>query len=167
VREVDPGGAASIIETDCNVDFDEPVGYKDSKYAEYERVAAEKHKQKQVVAAADQAGGGGQLQQKRSLQKAEQQEQGDDQKPIFVPFAGSAKRIDGKILSAAGSSTSGSSSGSSNTDSGKISSSDNKTGEQKQQQCYIAPARKSMVGNKYSKTGSTMSAFGGKGNVLK
>ena len=37
VREVQPSGAASIIETDCNVDFEEPLGYKESKYAEYER----------------------------------------------------------------------------------------------------------------------------------
>lgn len=26
VREVQPNGAASIIETDCNVDFEEPLG---------------------------------------------------------------------------------------------------------------------------------------------
>ena len=37
VREVQPSGAASIIETDCNVDFEEPLGYKESKYAEFER----------------------------------------------------------------------------------------------------------------------------------
>ena len=28
VRDVQPNGAASIIETDCNVDFEEPLGYK-------------------------------------------------------------------------------------------------------------------------------------------
>ena len=32
IVEVQPNGAASIIETDCNVDFEEPLGFKGSKY---------------------------------------------------------------------------------------------------------------------------------------
>ena len=37
IREVEPNGCASIIETDCNVDFEEPLGYKESKYGQFER----------------------------------------------------------------------------------------------------------------------------------
>jgi len=156
VREVDPGGAASIIETDCNVDFDEPVGYKDSKYAEYERVAAEKKRQHQNGTG---AAGEGLTQdtppQKRILQKAEQVDEVEE-KPTFVPFAGSAKRIDGKSVTT-------DSSASTTAENSKVATESSAP----QQQYYTAPARKSLVGKKWSKTGSTMSAFGGKGNSLK
>lgn len=157
VREVDPGGAASIIETDCNVDFDEPVGYKDSKYAEFERVAAEKKRQQQ-----NGTGSSGDEKattpQKRVLQKAEQEDD-VEQKPTFVPFAGSAKRIDGKAIA---SSSNVNSTAENNTAPGC-----NQRSDAPKQQYYTAPARKSLVGKKWSKTGSTMSAFGGKGNSLK
>lgn len=158
VREVDPGGAASIIETDCNVDFDEPVGYKESKYAEYERAAAEKKRQQETGAGV--AGEGqGTPPQKRVLQKAEQEEE-VEQKPTFVPFAGNARRIDGKSI-ASDTSTSTSAESSKDTAGGSEES------QAPKQQYYTAPARKSLVGKKWSKTGSTMSAFGGKGNSLK
>lgn len=172
VCEVDPNGAASIIETDCNVDFAEPVGYKDSKYAEYERVAAEKQRKKAEGGGSGSGSGqggagkgeGGEVKEKRQLQKAEQVQEGE-QKPSFVPFAGNAKRIDGKAAVASAATSSSSASSSSSSSSGDSSSSSSGAGGSTQQY-YTAPARKSMVGKKYSKTGTTMSAFGGKGNVL-
>lgn len=94
--------------------------------------------------------------EKRALQRAEQVDE-QDQKPTFVPFAGSAKRIDGKAAAA----TATAQPFGGNVGGGKS------TEMQTQPKVYTAPGRKSMVGKKYSKTGSTMSAFGGKGNVLK
>ena len=157
MREVDPGGAASIIETDCNVDFDEPVGYDKSKYAEYERQAAEK--KRKVENGVDDTGkkseSEGEKKVERALQKAEFREE-HEEKPSFVPFAGTARRIDGKSATA-----SNSGNGASNNNHKDDNNDDSKP------KYYTAPARKSMVGKKYSKTGSTMSAFGGKGNALK
>jgi ubiquitin fusion degradation protein 1 len=49
IREVKPNGAASIIETDCDVDFEEPLGFKESKYGQYERDAAERNSIKEKV----------------------------------------------------------------------------------------------------------------------
>jgi ubiquitin fusion degradation protein 1 len=165
VCEVDPGGAASIIETDCNVDFDEPVGYKDSKYAEYERIAAEKQQQKKDNTASSSTGGKDTPPQKRTLMKAEQVDE-EDQKPKFVPFAGGAKRIDGKTI-ASSPNTSGTASGSSSSASSSAVAGGSDSSTTGQTQYYTAPARKSLVGKKWSKTGNTMSAFGGKGNTLK
>lgn len=155
VREVDPGGAASIIETDCNVDFEEPVGYKDSKYAQYEREAAEKKKAQRIE---DQKDSSATIEKpKRNLQKAEIKEKEEDIKEEFVPFKGNAKRIDGKSTS--------SEKEANQKDSSKLDNSNGTTGSESQY--YVAPARKSLIGKKYSKTGTKMSAFAGKGNSLK
>jgi ubiquitin fusion degradation protein 1 len=82
VREVQPNGAASIIENDCKVDFDEPVGYKESKYAQYEKnKQAEDSKKMESISL--------------PLQKARVEDEVSE-KSKFVPFGGSAKRIDGK-----------------------------------------------------------------------
>jgi ubiquitin fusion degradation protein 1 len=87
VREVQPNGAASIIETDCNVDFEEPVGYKESKYAQYEKKTEEAPKYEPAV---------------RTLQKARADDDESDAKSNkFTPFAGAAKRIDGKLAPSA------------------------------------------------------------------
>ncbi len=80
VREVQPNDAASIIETDCMVDFDEPLGYKNSKYAQHEQPEPSSLP---IVP--------------RVLQKAKIDEEQSVEPSVFKPFAGSAKRIDGKI----------------------------------------------------------------------
>lgn len=84
VREVQPDGAASIIETDCMVDFEEPLGYKDSKYAQHEKAPIDSTPK--VV-------------EPRSLQKArvDSTDNSDSTQTIFKPFVGTAKRIDGKM----------------------------------------------------------------------
>lgn len=95
VREVDPNGQASIIETDCNVDFEEPLGYKDSKYAQYE-------KKKQEETADSSAGSvfsEGSM-KNRLLQRARADSEdlaAASASAKFVAFGGSAKRIDGKL----------------------------------------------------------------------
>ena len=78
VVELQPGEAASIIETDCITDFAEPVGYVEPK-----RVFAPE-------AAAGAGGVGGAV---RVPQKAKIEGGGE---ATFKPFAGQAKRIDGK-----------------------------------------------------------------------
>lgn len=158
VREVDPGGAASIIETDCNVDFDEPVGYKESKYAQYEREAAEKKKELENGAEMGNDNSANDLKPKRTVHKAVIEES-EHEKPSFVPFGGSAKRIDGKATSSV---SNGAISDTSKTTTSTVKSESSAD----KPQFYTAPARKSLVGKKYSKTGTTMSAFGGKGNSL-
>lgn len=83
VREVQPEGAASIIETDCMVDFEEPLGYKESKYAQHEKkIAAD------AVSAPSAP---------RTLQKARVEIPDNSPTTVFKPFAGTAKRIDGKM----------------------------------------------------------------------
>ena len=85
VKEVKPSDAVSIIETDCEVDFEEPVGYQESHYAKYEKAAKE---EKKVVAPP------------RELQKAKSEtlEELAAAEKLFKPFSGGAQRIDGKSL---------------------------------------------------------------------
>ncbi len=95
VREVDPNGQASIIETDCNVDFEEPLGYKDSKYAQYEKKKQEESSDSSAGSVFNEGS-----MKNRVLQRA----RGDSEdlaaataSAKFVAFGGSAKRIDGKL----------------------------------------------------------------------
>jgi len=50
VREVKPARAASIIETDVNVDFEAPEGYEEEMKRERERKEAEKKRREQLLA---------------------------------------------------------------------------------------------------------------------
>jgi ubiquitin fusion degradation protein 1 len=91
IREVKPNGAASIIETDCNVDFEEPVGYKaweESKAQERSGNASGR----------DEKSTSGGAVVSRTLQRARvvSEEEAAAAKNAFKPFAGSAKRIDGR-----------------------------------------------------------------------
>jgi hypothetical protein len=88
VREVLPDSAASIIETDCNVDFEEPLGYKDSKYAKYER-SSETSSPVVIIP--------------RILQKArvDSSDEALAMGTSFKAFGGTAKRIDGKLTPSA------------------------------------------------------------------
>lgn len=154
VREVQPSGAASIIETDCNVDFEEPLGYKDSKYAEYERKNLERRNSS--VDSKD-----GKSEAVRVLQRAklisEEEERTESAK--FKAFSGSAKRIDGKVTSseklngAAESKSDAKESGSQ-----KISAPSASTSVSTEP---AVPFYKSSIGDKYSKKKTAVSAFTG------
>jgi ubiquitin fusion degradation protein 1 len=142
IREVNPNGAASIIETDCNVDFEEPVGYKESKYAINESKATEAKIIQPIV---------------RPLQKAKVETVTEEEKQKFVPFAGSGKRIDGKPTAvtnqvAESKDAQPSKSGANTTESNTTTT--------------IPPARQSIIGNKYAKKKTAVSAFGGSGHSL-
>lgn len=150
IREVLPDGAASIIETDCNVDFEEPLGYKEEK-----RATAQQGSKSE---------GGGTTPQLavpvvRPLQKARVDSAADEKQSSFTPFSGEACRVDGKKVAPSGQpqpSTSATSIASSK-DSGNTSASGGSG----------APARTSLIGDKYSKKKVAVSAFTGPGHTLK
>ncbi len=149
VREVQPNGAASIIETDCNVDFEEPLGYKDSKYAQYEK----KEESKPVEPAI------------RPLQKAKAVDDEADAKAKFVPFAGSAKRIDGKLPPAAQQAKLAG--GEAKTESKPVvPESKPSSSTPAPAPVPIVPAYQSKIGDKYSKKKAAVAAFGGAGKKL-
>lgn len=156
VREVKPNGAASIIETDCDVDFEEPVGYQDSHYAQYEKDAAKKQEQKTAP-----------VEIARTLQKAREvtAEELAAEKTAFKPFAGHAKRIDGRQIAGAGDSKASSSSSSSSasaTASTTYSAKDNSAfaAASEATASVTAPvAYQSRIGDKFSKKKSAITAF--------
>lgn len=155
VREVQPNGAASIIETDCNVDFEEPLGYKDSKYAQYEKKEEAKPVEPVV----------------RSLQKAKAVDDESDSKTKFVPFGGAPKRIDGKVPASVVQAKS-SAPVEAKTES-KITaameskpSSSASTATSSPITAPAVPAYESKIGDKYSKKKFAVAAFAGAGKKL-
>ena len=161
IREVNPDGAASIIETDCSVDFEEPVGYRESIQREQQAKAA-------AILAATPAV----RPPSRELQKAKVTDSEADGKSVggkssFQAFSGGAYRVDGKKTSdskgtAAATAVSNSSGGVAVAP-GKPSTSNSTIIVDDQ---VVAP-RVSVIGDKYSKKKSAVSAFTGQGNVLK
>jgi hypothetical protein len=162
IREVQPNTAASIVETDCNVDFEEPVGYKESKYAEYERKREEEAKKaaEPVV---------------RTLQRARVDGDDKDSGASFKAFTGTAKRIDGK--SAASNVTTTISSTTTIQSEGKescnalattqSSSSNAVTNNETTTTTTTSITYESRIGDKYSKKKSAVSAFVGTARKLK
>ena len=118
IREVKPNGAASIIETDCNVDFEEPVGYK-----AWEESKAQERASGKASGKDDKSTSGGPV-ISRTLQRARvvSEEETAAAKNAFKPFAGSAKRIDGRQVS------SSAAEGKDSKESGKDSSSSSSSG---------------------------------------
>jgi ubiquitin fusion degradation protein 1 len=84
IRDVQPNGAASIIETDCNVDFEEPVGYKET---------FEKKSNANGVGVNGTNGAVAPTPLPRTLQKAKAD---SDIGNVFKPFSGGGFRIDGR-----------------------------------------------------------------------
>ena len=100
VREVKPNNAASIIETDCNVDFEEPLGYKESEYGKRERAWSELSNKSADGFSGSVVGSGASV-AARALQKARADNDAkEDDKRTFQPFAGSGYRIDGRPIPA-------------------------------------------------------------------
>ena len=159
VREVQPNGAASIIETDCNVDFEEPLGYQDSKYAQYERDAKEK---------AEAAANGGSLANSvhggvvRTVQKARAEPTPEEAAAAaaFKPFSGAAKRIDGKLPASA---QEAKMAGQATASSPSVGASDSAKADSKFPE---PPTYQSRIGDKYSKKKNAASAFTGTGYKL-
>ena len=156
IMEVQPNGAASIIETDCNVDFDEPLGYKDSKYAQYERQAAEKAA---ATAAAQQAN------IVRTLQKARVENEEENKTPSFQAFGGSARRLDGKLPPSAAQEKERLINDAKDSKDSKDNKGTPATAEAKPTANapapVVAPAYESRIGDKYSKKKIGVAAFAG------
>lgn len=147
VREVDPDGAASIIETDCNVDFDEPVGYQEYEKKMKQQAAASQKEQKPVPIP-------------RNLQKAKYEDADlEASSKQFKPFTGAPQRIDGKSPSI-------------KSDSPTVESKSNGQTTPSPpppavpDPSLMAQPRQSMIGNKYSKKKTGVSAFTGPGHSL-
>lgn len=85
VRSCKPGDAISIIETDCQVDFEAPKDYKEPQYtpaaASGPAAAAAAPTQPAASASGSSAAGA-----------AAEEPEG----PLFMPFVGSGRRLDGK-----------------------------------------------------------------------
>jgi ubiquitin fusion degradation protein 1 len=158
IVEVRPGGAASIVETDMEVDFEAPVGYKPPAPPDAAAVA-----KAQTAPAAP-----------RELQKARKDDPAAAEADTagFKPFTGNAKRLDGKASSA-------SSVGSPQAFSESKESAPSRAAAAaaaraaaapaaapSTSETEVAPTRQSLVGNKYSKKKAAVSAFGGKGQKL-
>lgn len=159
IMEVQPNGAASIIETDCNVDFDEPLGYKESKYAQYEKKAAE-----QAAASAAQ-----QANIVRTLQKARVETEEDNKTPSFQAFGGSARRIDGKLPPSAAQEKERLINDAKDSKDSKDSKGTPATAEAKPSSApapVVAPAYESRIGDKYSKKKIGVAAFAGTARKL-
>ena len=155
ITELKPGNAVSIIETDMNTEFDEPVGYKESKYAAHER---DREKEGEATAATA---------AQRTLQKAKVVAEGEESGSKFVPFGGAAQRVDGKAIKRAPGDEKADSNGN-----GASAPAPAPAGEKDD----VSPSsddagasvfqRKSIIGNKYAKKKNKTSAFGGTGFSL-
>ncbi len=164
IREVQPNGSASIIETDCNVDFEEPLGYKESKYGQYERDREEKLKN----AASAGSSGTNTPTAPRVLQKARVVTEAEELAAAnaFKAFSGNAQRIDGKVP-ASSSSGNGIASGLAQPKPNNAKYYEDKFAGSKEAspktpvEPVAAPAFQSRIGDKYSKKKTAVSAFTG------
>eukprot|EP01039_Chlorochromonas_danica_P000155 gene155-164_t len=143
VRDIQPRPAASIIETDCNVDFDEPVGYKESAYAKYE-----KQEEKSVGSEFSTPEGSAKF---RALQRARIESSESENNASFRAFAGSARRIDGKQAKAGAESKEEAPATPPAT-----------TSEAKP----VVPSYQSRIGDKFSKKKTAVAAFSGTAHKL-
>ena len=160
-------GAASIIETDCITDFDEPLGLKGSKYDYSKGVVAGK-----PVGEPGSSSTGSLVSSSataappRELQKAKRES--DVPVSTFTAFTGSANRIDGKVLPAATS-----------TADAKVVREEiaakrlvamgggvSATAAQPTKTEVVLEPRKSTIGDKYSKKKTAVTAFTGTGHKL-
>lgn len=169
VSELRPHSAVSIVETDCEVDFEEPEGYKDSKYYKAEQEHLERVRSRTMS---------GDIGIPRQVQRAKSEtEKNDKEEKVFQPFSGSGKRIDGKPLAVASEGINAStnsakgnaaaaalarlSSSSSSTSSNSV-----MTSSTTSQPSSEVPKYQSKIGDKYSRVKSSSSAFSGTANKL-
>jgi ubiquitin fusion degradation protein 1 len=89
VRSCKPGQAISIIETDCQVDFEAPKDYKEPTYTPATAAAAAAGPGLGSSNGVAAGSGGG----------AAAGEPEEDEGPKFVPFVGAGRRLDGKPAS--------------------------------------------------------------------
>lgn len=148
VVEVKPGTAASIVETDCEVDFAEPVGY----------VPPPKVSTPSISEPATPAGASNSPRPLQKARAADEKAQEEEDSKKFKAFSGKAMRVDGRPPSASPSPSS--------TPSTIASTSPAPTQSPASAAGAAALARQSLVGNKYSTKKVAVSAFNGKSSTL-
>jgi ubiquitin fusion degradation protein 1 len=135
VKPVHPSGGVSIVETNAETDFDEPLGYTES----LKTAAAEAAAQKSDAAPAE-----------RKEQTAKKVSSVEETKPSFTAFSGTARRIDDKEVK--------------KSDSGEKedrTSSSLEPSRTESETSTTSFSRKSIIGNKFAKKSNSRSAFGG------
>eukprot|EP01035_Chromulina_nebulosa_P017609 gene17609-23183_t len=164
VKELKPNNAVSIVETDCEVDFDEPEGYKESKYYEAEVKARERARTESKGSF-----------ESRPIQKAKLVDDENSNKlesQSFKAFAGVAQRIDGKLNNSNSNSVASSTNTSvkSNAANAALARANNTTTSQSitnNTNDIKPPIYQSKIGDKYSKLKTSTTAFIGSANKLK
>jgi ubiquitin fusion degradation protein 1 len=160
VTEVKPDGAASIVEADVEVDFDEPVGYvaptRPGEIAASDHstgTGGEKSEDGNGNVAANILG--------RAIQRARVDNIDDKSKDnanVFEAFKGGAHRIDGKAKRDTDAAAGGTP---------VIEKVAPKAAEESPVSPAVKPSFKSKIGDKFSTKKSSASAFGGAGYKLK
>ena len=99
VTEVKPAGKASIVECNVNIDFDEPVGYKE--YSEKQMQEAAIKASATGTGGEDNSGSAEATAPVRAVQRAKavSDEEEGAATGVFAPFRGNAQRVDGKATS--------------------------------------------------------------------
>ena len=175
VTEVKPNNAASIIETDCNVDFDEPVGY----------VAPQKPAQGSKGGGAvgssdsnaDADSSAGTAFPARAVQRARVVNDDDSAAAagVFTAFSGSAQRIDGKVKSVGAGAGAGAGAGGAASSPADMRQAALKAAQARADAVSaaaagapgaVAPVRKSRIGEQFSTKKANASAFSGSGSKL-
>ena len=159
VTEVKPNGAASIIEADVNVDFDEPVGYK-APPRPNDKIDNDG---KSDGASADSGSNVGTAFPGRAVQKARVDDGNDDNvTDVFTAFKGNSQRIDGKTP------TKGSKEEGLKESVHRSSNAGAKIAASSPEPVVpvAAPVHKSRIGDKFSKKKANLSAFSGNSNKL-
>jgi ubiquitin fusion degradation protein 1 len=149
VVEVKPGNAASIVETDCEVDFDEPVGYVPPPKPSSATPTPSSGTSTPILTPRE-------VQKARAADEKAQQE---EESKKFQAFSGRAMRVDGRPASTTPSPSPTPTSASPAPVSSSSQSAASAAGA-------AALARQSLVGNKYSTKKVSASAFHGKASTL-
>jgi len=169
VTEVKPNGAASIIEADVNVDFDEPVGYVAPPRPGEVNASAGVNSAAGADGAAASDSNVGTAFPARAVQRAKvASETAIADEGVFTAFRGNAQRIDGKTptkaeaaaaaaAKEAGTAVPGSAAGPKIEAAGAGSAIGSA-------EPAAAPSRRSRIGDKFSKKKANMSAFSGNAN---
>lgn len=172
VSEVQPAGKASIVECNVNIDFDEPVGYKEysAKQAAAKAggsIGGNGSSGNGANGSTADGGGSGEGESTvpgRALQKAKAVQEDDSSGTVFAPFQGSAKRVDGKDKS--GTAAGGGVDTEKTAKEARLAAAEARAAAAGSSGGTVATERKSRIGDKFSKKASAVSAFSGAGKKL-
>lgn len=169
VTEVQPAGKASIVECNVNIDFDEPVGYKE--YSEKQRsrsgslagvnsAAGSSNNSLSSAGGGEEGAATGPM---RAVQKAKAG--GDDEdgtaSGVFTAFGGNSRRVDGKATASSSSSADASA-----AKAARLAAAEARASAATASEPIVHTERKSRIGDKFSKKVNAVSAFTGSAKKL-